>query len=112
MPSPSESKPKLSLLPAIPAEAALSFLKDTKGALAWTARDLANTLKIKRREAEQALAFLQAQGYVQPARDGGPACKRGCSRGERQWMTTPAGETVSRSKSPRFAPQSVPPSLP
>ncbi len=107
MPSPSESKTKPSLLPAIPAEAALSFLKDTKGALAWTARDLANTLKIKRREAEQALAFLQAQGYVQPARDGGPARKRGAARGEQQWMTTPAGETVSGAKSPRFTPESV-----
>ncbi len=41
MPSPSDSKTRPSLLPAIPAEAALSFLKDTKGAPAWTARDLA-----------------------------------------------------------------------
>jgi hypothetical protein len=107
MPSPSESKTKPSLLPAIPAEAALSFLKDTKGALAWTARDLANTLKINRREAEQALAFLQAQGYVQPARDGGPARKDGAARGEQQWTTTPAGETVSGAKPPRFTPESV-----
>src|SRR5882672_817513 len=95
MPSPSESKTKPSLLPAIPAEAALSFLKDTKGALSWTARDLANTLKINRREAEQALAFLQAQGYVQPQGTKG------------QWITTRAGETVSGAKSPRFTPESV-----
>jgi len=106
MPSPSESKTKSGLLPAIPAEAALSFLKDTKGALAWTARDLANTLKINRREAEQALAFLQAQGYVQPSRGGGPAPK-GAARGDHQWMTTPAGETVSGAKPPRFTPESV-----
>jgi predicted ArsR family transcriptional regulator len=72
MPSPSGRKTQSSLLPAIPAEAALSFLKDTKGALSWTARDLANTLKINRREAEQSLAFLQAQGYVQPHRQNGP----------------------------------------
>src|SRR5882762_4051459 len=100
MPPPSESKTKPSLLPAIPAEAALSFLKDTKGALSWTARDLANALKINRREAEQALAFLQAQGYVQPAR-------KSASRGDQQWMTTPAGETVSGAKPPRFTPESV-----
>src|SRR5258708_8070497 len=111
MPSPSESKPKLSLLPAIPAEAALSFLKDTKGALAWTARDLANTLKIKRREAEQALAFLQAQGYVQPARDGGPAPKRGAAPGEQQWMTTPPRETGTGAKSPPLTPQRGPQTL-
>ena len=107
MPSPSDSKTRPSLLPAIPAEAALSFLKDTKGALAWTARDLANTLKINRREAEQALAFLQAQGYVQPAHQGGPAHKSGAARGNQQWVTTPAGETVSGAKPPRFTPDNV-----
>src|SRR6267143_4140270 len=101
MPPPSESKTKPSLLPAIPAEAALSFLKDTKGALSWTARDLANALKINRREAEQALAFLQAQGYVQPARQKGSAHSAG------QWITTPAGETVSGAKPPRFTRASV-----
>src|ERR1700730_12886314 len=30
-----------SALPAVPAEAALSFLKDTKGALTWPAKELA-----------------------------------------------------------------------
>src|SRR5712672_540911 len=95
MPSPSGRKTQSSLLPAIPAEAALSFLKDTKGALTWNVRDLADTLKINRREAEQALAFLQAQGYVQPRGTKG------------QWMTTPAGETVSGAKPPRFTPESV-----
>src|SRR6267154_1446728 len=95
MPTPRGPKTAPSLLPTIPAEAALSFLKDTKGALTWTARDLADTLKIDRREAEQALAFLQAQGYVQPRGTKG------------QWMTTPAGETVSGAKPPRFTPESV-----
>ncbi len=38
-------------MPSIRAEAALSFLKDTKGALTWTARDFADTLNINRREA-------------------------------------------------------------
>jgi hypothetical protein len=56
---------------------------------------LADTLKIDRREADRALAFLQAQGYVQPRGTKG------------QWMTTPAGETVSGAKPPRFAPESV-----
>src|SRR5258707_4988404 len=68
-------------LPSVPAEAALSFLKDTKGTLAWTARDLADTLKINRPEAKQILAFLQAQGYVQPARSGEPAQQREPARG-------------------------------
>lgn len=107
MPSPHDHKTRPNLFPAIPAEAALSFLKDTKGALAWTARDFANTLKINRREAEQALAFLQAQGYVQPARSGGPVRRSDATRGEQQWMTTPAGETVSGAKPPRFSRESV-----
>ena len=82
-------------IPSLPAEAALSFLKDTKGALAWTTRDLADTLKINRAEAQQALNFLMAQGYVQPAR----------AKGE--FLTTPAGETVSGAKAPRFTRESV-----
>src|SRR6266478_4696860 len=95
MPAPREHKKGPNAFPSIPADAALSFLKDTKGALTWTVRDLADTLKIDRREAEQALAFLQAQGYVQPRGTKG------------QWMTTPAGETVSGAKPPRFTPESV-----
>jgi DNA-binding transcriptional MocR family regulator len=90
----------LNAFPTIAAEAALSFLKDTKGALTWTTRDVAGTLKIDRREAEQALALLQAQGYVQPA----PGAKG-------KWITTPAGETVSGAKAPRFARDSVEQSL-
>ena len=102
MPSPRDRKtPPNHPLPSISAEAALSFLKDTKGTLAWTTGDLADTLKINRSEAEQALAFLQAQGYVQPAGHGRPAS------GAREWMTTPAGETVSGAKAPRFTRESV-----
>lgn len=100
MPSPREHNKGLKTFPTIPAEAALSFLKDTKGALSWTARDLASTLKIDRREAEQALALLQAQGYVQPTRGG---------KGE--WITTPAGESVAGAKTPRFSRESVEQSL-
>ncbi len=88
-------------LPSLSAEAALSFLKDTKGTLTWSARDLADTLKINRREAQQALAFLQAQGYVQPAH------QKGSARSADQWITAPAGETVSGAKPPRFTRESV-----
>ncbi len=88
-------------LPSLPAEAALSFLKDTKGTLTWSARDLADTLKISHREAQHALAFLQAQGYVQNAH------QKGSARGADQWITTPAGETVSAAKPPRFSRESV-----
>ena len=80
---------------AVSAEAALSFLKDTKGAVTWTASELAAALRIQRPDAGRALAFLQAQGYVQP------------QSGGRQWMTTPAGEAVSGAKTPRFSRESV-----
>jgi hypothetical protein len=90
---PGAATPKAIL--AIPAEAALSFLKDTKGALTWSAGALAETLKTGRREAEQVIALLAAQGYVQRA------------SGTDDWMTTPAGESVSGAKSPRFTRQSV-----
>lgn len=82
-------------LPSIPAEAALSFLKDTKGAATWTARDLTDVLKISRRDAEQVIVLLAAQGYVQRA------------SGTGEWMTTPAGESVSGAKLPRYTRESV-----
>src|SRR6266436_847590 len=94
-------------LPSLSAEAALSFLKDTKGTLTWSTRDLVEELKINRREADQVLALLQAQGYVQPARCGEPAQQKGAARGAGLWITTPAGETVSGAKPPRFARESV-----
>jgi hypothetical protein len=80
---------------SIPAEAALSFLKDTKGAVTWTVLELANTLNIKRTDAERVIALLQAQGYVQAAEANG------------EWITTPSGETVSGAKAPRFDRESV-----
>jgi DNA-binding transcriptional MocR family regulator len=78
---------------SIPADAALSFLKDTKEAVTWSIRDLADTLKINRRDAEQAIALLAAQGYVQPANE--------------EWITTPAGESVSGAKPARFTRESI-----
>jgi hypothetical protein len=80
---------------SIPAQAALSFLKDTKGALTWTVLELAETLKVNRADADRVVALLQAQGYVQPA------------HAKREWMTTPSGETVSGAKFPRFDRDSV-----
>lgn len=82
-------------LPSIPAQAALSFLRDTKGTLTWSAPDLAHTLNINRRDAEQVIALLAAQGYAQRA------------SGTDEWMTTPAGESVSGAKLPRFTRESV-----
>jgi hypothetical protein len=76
---------------SLSAEAALSFLRDTKGTVSWSLRDLSQTLNISKDETEQAVALLQMQGYVQAE-----AHKAG------EWITTPAGETVSGAKTPRF----------
>jgi len=51
-----------SALPAVSAEAALSFLKDTKGALTWPAKELAETLKIGRREGDSKWATAGVNG--------------------------------------------------
>lgn len=88
-------------IPSLPAEAALSFLRDTKGALTWSTRDLTDTLKINRREADQALGLLQAQGYVQPAH------QKESARNADQWITTPDGEAISGAKPPRFTRERV-----
>lgn len=101
MPSRREPPARSSALPSLPAEAALSFLRDTKGALTWSTGDLASTLKISRRDAQQALALLQAQGYVQPAH------QKAATRSSDTWLTTPAGETISAAKPPRFTRESV-----
>jgi hypothetical protein len=80
----------------LPAEAALSFLRDTKGVVSWSLRDLSHTLNIAREEAERVVALLQIQGYVQPE-----------SHKAGEWMTTPSGETVSGAKLPRFDRETV-----
>jgi hypothetical protein len=80
--------------PSVQAETALSFLRDTKGVVTWRVRDLADTLKISSRDAAHVVELLSAQGYVQRASDN-------------EWMTTPAGESVSGAKPPRFARESV-----
>lgn len=92
--SKTKSEMNTARLPSISAEAALSFLKDTKGAVTWSVSDLAATLKSSRTDAEQAVALLAAQGYAQAAPEG-------------EWMTTPAGESVAGAKLPRFSRESV-----
>lgn len=87
-------KPNKQAGAVVPAEAALSFLKDTKGAVSWGLGEMSGVLKIGRKEAEQVVALLDAQGYV--ARDG---------KGE--WLTTAAGELVSGAKMPRFGRKSI-----
>ena len=80
--------------PGLPAEAAMSFLRDTKGLVSWTLRELSQTLKISRGEAERVVALLQIQGYVQQHKPD-------------EWITTPSGETVSGAKPPRFDRETV-----
>jgi len=87
-PTPSQAK--------LPAEAALSFLRDTKGSVSWHLRDMSQTLNISREEAERVVALLEIQGYVQRA-----SGKTG------EWMTTPSGETVAGAKTPRFDRETV-----
>ncbi len=81
-------------LPAIPAEEALSFLRETRGVTTWTARDMADALKIGVADAKRVIPILELQGYVKPS-------------GANEWMTTLAGEDVSGSKPPRFTRERV-----
>jgi hypothetical protein len=83
----------------LPAAALLSFLKETRGVTSWTARDLARSLNISPTAAKQALAIFEMQGYVKP------------TESKDEWMTTPAGESVSGSKSPRYSRGTVEQSL-
>jgi hypothetical protein len=72
----------------------LSFIKETRGAVTWTAQEMIDALKISRQDAEQVIAILQLQGYVKPALE---------SQG---WLTLD-GKAVSESKSPRFTPEKI-----
>jgi hypothetical protein len=79
--------------------AVLSFLKETRGRITWTVGDLAKTLNMSPAPAKAALAILEMQGYVKP------------TTAKDEWMTTPAGEIVSGSKSPRYSPETIERSL-
>jgi hypothetical protein len=78
----------------MPAAEALSFLRETRALAKWTAADMAKTLKISPGDARHVLAILELQGYVKSA-------------GADAWLTTPAGEDVSGSQSPRYTPERV-----
>jgi hypothetical protein len=80
-------------LPEIPLDVLWSFLKDTRGAVKWSAKDLRETLKLDAKQAQQILAILEMQGYVG-------------KEGE-AWLTTAAGESMSKSKRPQFSASSV-----
>ena len=89
-----DAKPGLGSMPNIPVAAVFSFLKDKRGALSWTLRDLTQTLNISEQEARGVLAILKLQGYVSETSDN-------------ELLTTASGEIVSGSKPPRFTHEGV-----
>jgi hypothetical protein len=82
-------------LSSVTMPAVFSFLKDTRGALTWKARDLQECLNIEAKDAKQILAILQMQGYVR------------LKENTDEYLTTGSGETVSESKLPRLKRESV-----
>ena len=76
--------------PPVALPAVLSFLKDTRGAVTWTSRDLQDCLHIDTNDAKQILTLLEMQGYVQQ------------KEGSGDYLTTASGESVSGSKLPRL----------
>ena len=83
---------------SIPVAALFSFLKETREMTTWTVRDMTKALNISQAAAKHALAILEIQGYVRRA-------------GSKEWMTAPAGESVSGSKLPRYSRETVERSL-
>ena len=79
---------------SLPATALFSFLKETRGITSWASRNFAKTLNLSTADAREALAILEMQGYVK-------------STGSKEWMMTPAGESVSGSESPRYSRETV-----
>ena len=66
-----------------------SFLKDTRGLVTWKAADMAKTLGVSLRQANDAIPLLGMQGYIKAA-------------AKDEWMTTIAGEQLSGSTPPHF----------
>jgi hypothetical protein len=95
MPKSTPKKTKLGRMPAVSIAVALSFLKETKGALTWTAQEFARGVGITVAEAGPALAVLQMQGYVKPG------------TGKNEWMTSVDGAVVSGAAAPRFSVEAV-----
>ncbi|MGH9572023.1 MAG: hypothetical protein ACRD40_00620, partial [Candidatus Acidiferrales bacterium] len=91
---PKRSKPEKSAPPQLVREAVFSFLKDTRGMISWTARDLAETLNVTITQANIALPILEMQGYVKRI-------------GNDEWLTTIEGESVSGSVTPRYKREAV-----
>jgi hypothetical protein len=89
-----DAKPSLGSMPNIPVAAVFSFLKDKRGALSWTLRDLTQTLNISEADARRVLTILKLQGYVSETSD-------------KELLTTACGEIVSGSKPPRFTRERV-----
>jgi hypothetical protein len=89
-----DARPSLGSMPNIPVAAVFSFLKDKRGALSWTLRDLTQTLNISELDARRVLAILKLQGYVSETSDN-------------ELLTTASGEIVSGSKPPRFTRECV-----
>jgi DNA-binding transcriptional regulator YhcF (GntR family) len=85
-----KSKSETQIMPAVPAAAVMSFLKDSRGLVSWTSRDLAETLGIAAAEAAKVITIMEMQGYIKSAQGG------------REWFTTGEGQTVSGSKLPHF----------
>ena len=77
-------------MPSVPAAAVMSFLKDTRGLVSWTNRDLAETLGIAAAEAAKVVLIMEMQGYIKS------------QQGGREYFTTGEGQAVSGSKLPRF----------
>lgn len=84
---------------ALSAAAAISFLKETRGLLTWTIKDLQKSLLIGAAQAREVVAALELQGYVKQAEN------------PNEWLTTLHGEAVSGSKAPRFSREAVEKSL-
>ena len=82
-------------MPPVSIATALSFLKETKGALTWTTQEFARGVGIKVAEAAPALTLLQMQGYIKAA------------DGKNEWMTSVDGDAVSGAASPRFSVKTV-----
>ncbi len=81
-------------LPDLPAAEVLSFLRETRGVLTWTAADLAKSLRIGKRDAAQIVAILELQGYVKAS-------------GGREYLSTEDGNAVAGSSVPRFGREKV-----
>src|SRR5215470_5919365 len=79
--------------PDIPLDAILSFLKDTRGAVNWSAKDLKDCLKLAAKQSQQVFVILAMQGYV--AKEGN------------DFLTTAAGETILKSKKPQLSSANV-----